>query len=105
MKTYRVKVSPEAKEALNRYKSYLRDAKYSSQAAKNVVVDFYETAAQLRTSAGSLPDPESEKLRAKGLKRINFLRHDYFLLYRIDGDIASVTNMFHSREDYENKLR
>jgi len=38
MKTYRVKVSPEAKENLNRYKNYLRDVKYSSQAAKNVVL-------------------------------------------------------------------
>ena len=59
MRTSRVKVSPEAKEDLNRYKNYLRDVKHSSQAAKNVVLDFHETAAQLRTVAGSLQEQKA----------------------------------------------
>ena len=29
----------------------------------------------------------------------------YFKLYRIDGDVVTITNMFHSLENYENKLR
>ena len=104
MKTYRVKVSPEAKADLRRYRDYLLNRKKSPQAAKNVVKDFYETAAVLETIATSLQEPDNEKLRFRKLKRINFLKHDYFLLYRIDGNVVSVTNMFHSLEDFENKL-
>lgn len=49
MKTYRVKVSPEAKEALNRYKNYLRDAKYSSQAAKTLfLISVYDWKIDLK---------------------------------------------------------
>ncbi len=74
---------------------------------KNLVMDFRETRKQLEISADSLADPDSDKLKSRRLKRINLLKHDYFLLYRIDetDGIVYVTNMFHSREDYENKLR
>ena len=35
---------------------------------------------------------------------LNFLSHDYFLLYRIEGDTAIVDNIFHELQDYENKI-
>ncbi len=104
MKTYRVVVTDDAKQDFRRYRDYLIYVKKSSQAARNLVNDYRETRKKLETVADSLKDPESEKLKQRRLKRINFLKHDYFLLYRIDGDIVSITNMFHSLEDYENKL-
>lgn len=104
MKTYRVKITPDAKADLKRYKNYLKDVKKSSQAAKNVVQDFNATAAKLKNAAASLGDSENPKLKARNLKRINFIKHDYFLLYRIEGEYVYVINMFHSLEDYENKL-
>ena len=76
-----------------------------SKRIKNLVNDYRETRKKLEIVAGSLKDPDSEKLKVRRLKRINFLKHDYFLLYRIDGSAVYVTNMFHSLEDYENKLR
>ena len=105
MKQYKVQITPEAKKDLKRYRDYLIVVKKNQQAAKNVVLDFHETAKQLRSSAGSLKEPESEKLKMRRLQRINFQKHDYFLLYRVDEDVVSVTNMFHSREDYEEKIR
>ena len=39
------------------------------------------------------------------LRRINFLHHNYFLLYQLEGDTAYVTNIFHGLEDVDNKLR
>ena len=104
MKSYRVKVSPDAKSDLRKYRDYLLNRKKSPQAAKNVVKDFYETAARLEIIAASLQEPDNEKLRSRKLKRINFLKHDYFLLYSIDENVVNVTNMFHSLEDFENKL-
>ncbi len=105
MNTYRVIVTDDAKKDFLRYRDYLIYVKKNSQAAKNLVNDYRETRKKLEIVAGSLKDPDSEKLKARRLKRINFLKHDYFLLYRIDGNTVSVTNMFHSLEDYENKLR
>ena len=105
MKTYRVVVNEEAKTDLRRYRDYLLRKKNSQQAAKNIILDFRATREQLERVAGSLKEPDSKALNERGLKRINFLKHDYFLLYRIDGNVVYVTNMFHSLEDYENKLR
>lgn len=105
MKTYEVLVTADAKADLKRYKDYLVDEKKNRQAARNVVLDFSRTKDDLKKSAGSLADPESKKLVERGLKRINFQSHDYFLLYRIEGNRVFVTNMFHDLEDYENKLK
>ena len=105
MKTYIVKITPDAKADLDRYKNYLLEKKNSKQAARNVVKDFNLTATKLKDVAGSLAEPESLKLKERGLKRINFLKHDYFLLYRIEGSYVYVTDMFHSLEDYESKLK
>ena len=105
MKMYTVVVTADAKADLKRYRDYLISVKKSSHAAKNVVLDFRNTRKQLETVAGSLASPDSKALKARGLKRIYFLKHDYFLLFRVDDNKVYVTNMFHSREDYESKLQ
>ncbi|MBQ6481363.1 MAG: hypothetical protein IJI45_09620 [Anaerolineaceae bacterium] len=54
--------------------------------------------------AGSIREPDSEVLKARNLKRLNFGKHDYFLLFRIEGSKVIVTNIFHAAEDFESKL-
>ena len=104
MKSYKVKVSPAAREDLRRRIAYLVDIKKNKKAAKNVMADYQETRKTLSDIAGSIRVPDSIELQNRDLKRINFRRHDYFMLFRIDGDVATITNIFHSYEDYENKL-
>ena len=105
MKYYNIIVTADAREALLRYSDYLLEEKKSPQAAKNLILDFKETRKKLENTAGSLREPDSEELKHRGLKRINLLKHNYFLLYKIVGDNVFITNMFHSLEDFENKLR
>jgi len=105
MKQYKVVITAEAKNDLQRYRDYLLYSKKSRQAAKNLVIDYRETRKQLEISADCLADPSSNKLKERGLKRINFRRHDYFLLYTIIDKVVYVTNMFHSLEDFESKLK
>ena len=105
MKTYRVVVTDDAKADLKRYRGYILKKFKNPQAARAVILDFRETRTKLETVAASLQDPESEILKQRCLKRINFQRHNYFLLFRIVGDLVYVTNVFHFLEDYENKLR
>ena len=54
--------------------------------------------------AGSLKKCDNPKLRELGYRRINFLSHRYFMLYRIEDDVVYVDNIFHELQDYENKL-
>ena len=37
-------------------------------------------------------------------RRINFLKHRYFMLYRLEDDLVIVDNIFHELQDYENKM-
>ena len=105
MKIYRVVISIDAKASLKKYIRYLRDVKLSPQAARNVLDDFTATRIALSQAAGSLQEPENEKLKARFLKRINFQKHNYFMLYKVEGETAIITNIFHGLEDYEGKLR
>lgn len=54
--------------------------------------------------AGSLKFCDNPKLKALGYRRINFLSHRYFMLYRIESDTVYVDNIFHELQDYENKM-
>ena len=51
-----------------------------------------------------LADPDDEKLKQRGLKRINFLHHNYFMLFRVENENAIIVRVFHGLEDYQNKL-
>lgn len=104
MKKYRVVVTDKAEFALDRYIGYLADVKMNDQAASNLFYDYIETRKELELVAGSIKVPESKKLKERNLKRINFKRHNYFMLFRIDDDKAVVIEIFHGLEDYENKL-
>ena len=107
MKKYKIIVTPDAKEDLRAYLSYLRIQKKNPQAAKNVLEDFRATKENLSSIADSLADPESEKLKEKGLKRLNFVKgHRYFVLFKIETDgKVYITDVFHMLENFESKLR
>lgn len=101
---YRVVVTKEAEEDLDKFINYLLYEKKSLQAAKNVLDDFEETIKCLKFAAGSIKLCENPKLRELGYHRINFLSHRYFMMYRIVEDTAIVDNIFHELQDYEAKI-
>ena len=82
MKQYRIIVTPDAEEDLERYISYIRNIKKNPQAVKSILEDFRETKKSLHDVAGSLRQPYSEELQKRDLKRMNFLKHNYFLCNR-----------------------
>ena len=104
MRQYKVVATPEVKEDLKRYAGYLKNVKKNPIAAKSVVADFTATKKELSLVAGNVQEANSDILRALGLKRLNFQKHDYFLLFKINNGMAIITNLFHASEDYENKL-
>ena len=104
MKRYKVYITGRAFSDLRIRIGYLRNEKKSMQAAQALFDDYRETRSILANIAGALADPDDEKLKQRGLKRINFLRHNYFMLFKIEKEKVFIVRVFHGLEDYQNKL-
>ena len=102
---YKIVVTADAQEDLEHYIEYLLFEKQSMQAAKNVLDDFEATQESLKHVAGSLKLCDNPRLNQLGYRRINFLNHRYFMMYRIVEDVVFIDNIFHDLQDYENKMR
>ena len=101
---YKVVITLDAVEDLERFVKYLMDEKKSMQAAENILNDFDATIESLKHVAGSLKLCDNPKLCELEYRRINFLNHRYFMLYRIVDNVVFVDNIFHELQDYENKM-
>ncbi len=101
---YKVVVTRDAEEDLERFIKYLIIEKESVQAAENVLNDYDATIESLKHVAGSLKLCDNPGLRQLEYRRINFLNHRYFMLYRTLDNIVFVDNIFHELQDYENKI-
>ena len=101
---YRVVVTKEAEDDLERFIKYLIIEKKSKQAAENLLNDYDVTIESLEHVAGSLKLCDNPRLRRLEYRRINFLNHRYFMLYRIVNNVVFVDSIFHELQDYENKM-
>ena len=101
---YKVVVTRDAEEDLERFIKYLILEKESMQAAQNVLNDYDATVESLKHVAGSLKLCDNPRLHQLEYRRINFLNHRYFMLYRIVDEVAFVDNIFHELQDYESKM-
>lgn len=101
---YKVVVTRDAEEDLERFIKYLLIEKKSIQAAENVLNDYDATIVSLKHVAGSLKLCDNPRLRQFEYRRINFLNHRYFMLYRIEENVVFVDNIFHELQDYESKI-
>ena len=101
---YRIVVTKDAEEDLERFIKYLLFEKENIQAAQNVLNDYDATIESLKHVAGSLKLCDNPKLRQMEYRRINFLNHRYFMMYRIVDNVVFVDNIFHELQDYENKM-
>lgn len=101
---YKVVITSDAEEDLDEFIRYLLFDKKSEQAASNLLNDFEVTKQNLSRVAGSLKLCDNPRLKELGYRRINFLSHRYFMLYRLEDNIAIVDKIFHELQDYENKM-
>ncbi len=102
MDSFDVIISPKALSQLNDYIDYLQYTLLNNQAARNVWQDALDTREHLSNVAGSLNPCSHPQLRKNGYRPINFLRHRYLMLYRIEGRTAYVDAIYHQLQDYEN---
>lgn len=101
---YKVVITSDAEDDLDKFIKYLLFEKQNEQAARSLLNDFEATTQRLSQIAGSLKFCDNPNLRAFEYRKINFLTHRYFLLYRIEDKTVFVDNIFHELQDYENKI-
>lgn len=101
---YKVIITSDAENDLDGFIKYLLFEKKNEQAASSLLNDFQATVKSLSQVAESLKLCDNPKLKSLGYRRINFLSHRYFMLYRIDEDKVIVDSIFHELQDYENKM-
>ena len=101
---YKVVVTSDAEADLDSFVRYLLFEKENAQAAQNLLDDFDSTTRMLERIAGSLKMCENPRLKKLGYRRINFLSHRYFLLYRIAENMVYIDAVFHELQDYENHI-
>ena len=102
MVSYKVVVSPKALSQLDDYVSYVHYTLLNPIAAKSILNDAKETRKTLSTVAGSLKLCDHPVLHELGYHAIKFEKHDYAMLYRVEGDTAYVDGIYHLMQDYEN---
>ncbi len=99
MKTWRVVITEKVRNDLDDSTYYLFIEKSNEQAANAVLDDFYETIDVLAEAAGALKPLDSMEL--EDYRKIRFRRHNYYLIYHLDGDTAIVDRMFHDLQDLD----
>lgn len=101
---YKVVITIDAENDLDQFINYLIYEKKSLHSANNLLDDFDSIIESLTHIAGSLKLCDNPRLRKLGYRRINFLKHRYFMLYRIVDNLVIVDNIFHELQDYENRI-
>ena len=79
--------------------------KQNEQAAESLVRDYEDTVERLRNVAGSLKLIDNPRYGQAGYRKIRFLNHDYYLIYRVEGDTAIIYRMLHDLQDMDKALR
>lgn len=102
MRTYKVIITESAKEQLKEYIAYIMREFQNKQAAQALRDDARETKKRLEICAGSLRPLQNPGLN--GYRKMHFLKHDFVMLYRIEGNGVYVDRIYHELQDYENKF-
>ncbi len=98
---YKVVIMPSAKRRLDRYVYYTIETLRNRPAAKAILADARSTAKRLSVAAESLKICEHPILAKHGYRKINFAKHRFVMIYRIEDDTVIVDGMFHELQDYE----
>ena len=101
MDSFDVIISPKARSQLNDYIDYLQYTLLNDQAAYNLWQDALDTQEHLSKVAGSLKFCTHPQLEENGYHTINFMRHHYLMIYRIEGTTVYVDAIYHQLQDYE----
>lgn len=102
---YEVILTQSANAQLDHIIYYILTRFKNDQAALSILEDAEITQRKLSQVAGSLKLCDDSELRALGYRTIHFKYHNYFMLYRLEGNKVYVDAIYHDMQDYENVSR
>ena len=102
---YKVLLTKEAEIDLDNIIKYIMIEKKNKEAAESIMNDFSEIIKKLSYSAGSFKLCDNLRLKELGYRRLNFSKHDYFILYRIQQNNVFIDKIFHFKQDEGNKIK
>ncbi|MGN0140811.1 MAG: type II toxin-antitoxin system RelE/ParE family toxin [Roseburia sp.] len=101
---FNVEVSELAERQYDEILSYIAYELKNPQALKNVMDDFDDTIKKLEKMADRFGYCNSNRLKEMGLHKINFTKHRYLFVYRVNKSQVIIEGMYHEMQDYENSI-
>lgn len=98
---YKVVLTSQAQLDFRNITHYLLYELKSEQATISVTDDMERTIERLSYMASGLKLCDDPRLRDLGYRTIHFKRHNYFMLYRIEGGVVYVDAIYHDLQNYE----
>ena len=105
LRLWSVIATDRVQENLDDYVYYLLMEKQNEQAADSLVKDYEDTVERLKKVAGSLKLIDNPRYGEAGYRKIRFLRHDYYLIYRVEDNTAIIYRMLHDLQDMDKALQ
>ncbi|MEE3467933.1 MAG: type II toxin-antitoxin system RelE/ParE family toxin [Eubacterium sp.] len=96
---WEVIATDDVQEDLDAFVYYLLVEKMNDQAATALIDDYEEVIDDLEGSAGAYGPVNNPRLATLGYKKILLKRHNYYLIYRIEGEKVFVEHMYHGLQD------
>ena len=104
MKRYHVETTPDSDYDLSRHFDHIYTNLQNEQAAFSFLDDYDETIETLADHAATIKESDNAILRERNLRRINFQRNRYFLLFSTQQETVTVVAVGHFLQDIENVL-
>ena len=101
---FNVELSELAEQQYDEILSYIANTLKNPQALRNVMDDFDGTIEKLEKMADSFGYCNCDRLKEMGLHTINFAKHRYLFVYRVNTSQVIVEGMYHEMQDYENSI-
>ena len=98
---YKVIITPPAKKSLDKYIRYTAITLQNKEAAIAIIEDARNTKNRLAKIANIISPCQHPVLAQFEYRKIHFRKHDFFMVYRIEGDKVIVDGMFHDLQDFD----
>lgn len=89
---------------IDRILAYIMNKLMNPQAARAVAEDLDHAWDVLESMASSFHYCTDPYLAAKGYRKLALEKHDYVIIYKVEGNTVTVHGVFHMKENYRNKL-
>lgn len=102
---YQIEISERAEYHLEQILIYILFKFRNPDAVKSMKRDMETTKKKLTYLAECIKLCEEPELAMQGYRVILFQKHDYLMLYRVEGNIVYVDGIYHHSQNYQSLFK